>query len=145
MTCTPPWMLTINSAPWNAVQSAYPRTVSIRRLKTVAAGVSDAVGAVGYSGAEQGTTSPEGETILLSGLIASIQLGSAGRTTMNVGLPGNAVQKPVWKVFIPSSAISQYSVRDRDIILDDEGYRYEVSANYWTAAGYELSTVRLEA
>lgn len=144
MTCTPPWMLTINSSPWNALQSAYPRTVSVRRLKTVAGGVADAVGAVGYSGAEQGTSS-EGETILFSGLIASIQLGSAGRTTVNVGLPGDAVSKPVWKIYIPSSVVSQYAIRDRDIILDDEGYRYEVSANLWTTAGYELSTVRLEA
>lgn len=144
MTCTPPWMLTINSSPWTVIQSAYPRTVSVRRNKTVA-GVTDALGAVGYSGAEQGTVSLEGEIILFSGLIASIQLGAAGRTTVNASLPGDAVSKPIWKVFIPSSAISIYSIRDRDIILDDEGYRYEVAANYWTTGGYELSTVRLEA
>lgn len=144
MACTPPWMMNVNNAPWTAVQSAYPRTVSIHRQRTVA-GNTDTIGAEGYSGAEQGQATPEGEDIMFSGLIASIQLGAAGRTSTNIGLPGDAVSKPVWKVFIPSGVVRLYSIRDRDIILDDEGYRYEVSANYWTDAGYELSTVRLEA
>jgi hypothetical protein len=38
-----------------------------------------------------------------------------------------------------------YSIRDRDIIVDDEGYRYGVSANYWTGIGYQLDCIRLEA
>jgi hypothetical protein len=38
-----------------------------------------------------------------------------------------------------------YSIRDRDIIVDEEGYRYEVGANYWTQLGYQLSTIREEA
>jgi predicted ATPase len=49
-------------------------------------------------------------------------------------------------VFIPaSSAITIYSIRDRDIIVDDEGYRYEVGANFWTGLGYQVSTIREEA
>lgn len=144
MTCTPPWMVNINCNAWNGVQTAYPRTVDVHRTKTTA-GPSDAIGAEGYSGAEGGTVSPEGEDVLFTNRIASIQVVSAGRTTINVGLPGDAVQKPVWKIFIPASAVPKYSIRDRDILIDDEGYRYHVSANEWTEAGYELSTVRLEA
>jgi hypothetical protein len=61
-------------------------------------------------------------------------------------LPGDATSKPVWNVFIPaSSAITIYSIRDRDIIVDDEGYRYEVGANFWTGLGYQVSTIREEA
>lgn len=150
MTCTPPWMQNVNTAPWNAVQSAYPRTVSVLRAKTIAGADDNQVGAEGYSGNERinstaTATAAEQEASLFSGLIASIQLGAAGRTTVGTNLPGDSVSKPIWKVFIPSGSISQYSIRDRDIILDDEGYRYQVSANYWTDAGYELSTVRLEA
>lgn len=143
MTPLIPWLVTVNSAPWNSAQPVYPRKVDIHRNRTVA-GLLDVIGPTGYSGAEQGAGA-EGEVPLLIGLPASIQLGSAGRTTVNVGLPGDAVSKPVWKVFIPASVIKQYAVRDRDVLLDDEGYRYEVSANLWTASGYELSTVRLEA
>ena len=140
---TLPWMTTVNTAPWNAAQPIYPHTVSVRRAKTVAGGT-DVIGNVGYSGAEQGT-GVEGETVLFTGLPASIQLGAAGRTTKGTELPGDATSRPIWNVFIPASAITQYSVRDRDIIVDDEGYRYEVGANQWTAAGYQLSTIRQEA
>lgn len=143
MTCLP-WIQNVNNAPWNtSSQPVYGRTVDIHRQKTVA-GVTDSIGNVGYSGAEQGVA-VEGEVVLFTALPASIQLGSAGRATTNVGLPGNAVQKPVWKIYIPAGSIAQHAVRDRDIIIDDEGYRYEVSANLWTAAGYEVSTIRLEA
>ena len=139
---TLPWM-TAPPMPWQAGQSVYPRTVSVRRSKTVT-GTTDAIGNVGYSGAEQGTGS-EGEAILFTGLPASIQLGAVGRTTKSGELPGDAVTKPIWNIFIPANVITQYSIRDRDIILDDEGYRYEVGANYWTGLGYQLSTVRQES
>jgi hypothetical protein len=143
MSC-PPWLATINNAPWNTSQPVFMRTVALHRLRTVA-GVNDSIGGVGYSGAEQSLSSLEGEIILLTGLPASIQLATAGKTTKNAELPGDATTRPVWNIFIPASAIAIYTIRDRDILLDDEGYRYEVGANYWTAAGYQLSTIRLEA
>ena len=142
MTCLP-WMMNVNNAPWLDQQNPYPRVVTVSRNKTVA-GTNDAIGNVGYSGAEQGTGS-EGETVLFSGLPAAIQLKAGGRTTKSGELPGDSVTKPVWDIYIPASAISIYSIRDRDIITDDEGYRYEVGANYWTDAGYQLSTIRQEA
>lgn len=142
----PPWMNTVNTAPWNSstTQTNYPRTISIRRLKTVA-GTTDAVGAVGYSGAEQDPNDIQGEVILYDNVPATIQLGASGRTNKGTELPGDAISRPVWNILIPATALPRYAVRDRDIILDDEGYRYEVGANYWTPLGYQLSTVREEA
>lgn len=142
---TVPWLTTMNTAPWNNAQGVYFRTISVHRQKTVA-GSTDNIGNVGYSGAEQGT-GIEGEDVIISGISAYIQLGSSGSRSRTAGgaIPGDAVTKPIWTIFIPSAVISQYTVRDRDIIIDDEGYRYEVGANFWTSAGYQLSTIREEA
>jgi hypothetical protein len=143
---TLPWMMTSNAAPWVLQQPVYNRTVFISRNLTVA-GNTDAIGADGYSGAEQGSTggTTEGEFILFTKLPANIQLKTAGRTTKTGGMPGDAITAPVWTILIPASAISQYDIRDRDIITDDEDYRYAVGANVWTIAGYELSAIREEA
>ena len=82
----------MNIAPWTTAQPVYPRKVAIHRQKTVAGGVMDTIGDAGYSGAEQGSTA-EGEDVLLTDLPAAIQLGSAGRATTNVGLPG--INRPI--------------------------------------------------
>jgi len=37
------------------------------------------------------------------------------------------------------------AVRDRDILVDDEGYRYEVGHAYWNILGMKLQCIRLEA
>ena len=137
-----PWLNTVNTNAWNSSQPVFPRKVEVHRMKTVA-GTTDIIGDGGYSGAEQGS-GPEGESVLYTGLSASIQVGAAGRTTKAGELPADAVTKPIWNIFIPASVASQYQIRDRDIIVDDEGYRYQVSTNYWTGLGYQLSTVRLE-
>lgn len=140
-----PWLISNSNAPWLQQQPVYPRLVSILRNSTVAGPIgTDAIGNVGYSGAEQGSGS-EGEVVLFTNLAASIQLKAGGRTTKSGELPGDSVTKAVWEIFIPSSAVARYSIRDRDIISDDEGYRYEVGANYWTQEGYQLSTIREEA
>lgn len=130
--------------PWEIAQAIYPRTVAVHRSKTAAA-QSPGIGNVGYFGREQSTNAgdPEGETVLFTGLPASIQAKSPGRTRGQM-LPSDVSEKPVWVILIPASAIAQYSIRDRDILVDDESYRYQVSQNYWTNAGYELSCIRLE-
>lgn len=139
-----PWTNNANTYPWTTnAQNIYIRSVTLSRINSVA-GTTDVIGNAGYSGAELGV-GIEGETILFTGLPASIQLGAAGRTNKGTELPGDAIARPVWNIFIPATAIAQYSVRDRDIIIDDEGYRYMVGANYWTQLGYQLSTIRQEA
>lgn len=142
---TLPWIVNANSAPWLQQQPTYPRVISIYRNSTVA-GTNDAIGDVGYSGAEQGiTTDGQGEVLIVKGLSAAIQLKAGRSTSKSTELPMDAITKPVWTIFIPATSISIYSIRDRDIIYDDEQYRYEVGSNYWTSFGYELSTIREEA
>jgi hypothetical protein len=105
----------------------YPRTVSINRMKTTGGATSANIGLVGYSGAEQ-STSPsdlQGETVLYSGLAASIQAQSTGRKVDGT-LPADAVVKPTWFIFLAAGMMSPPLGAIRDLIYDDEGYRNEV-------------------
>jgi hypothetical protein len=140
-----PWEAQVNrvQAVTGGGQIVHDRLISIRRLKTVA-GSNDAVGDVGYSGAEAGTTSPASEVVLYTDIACNISARTPGRTR-SVTLPGSVVEKPIWIIQLPIWAVPQYAVRDRDILQDDEGYRYEVSAADYSSLGYHLSTVRLEA
>lgn len=145
----PPSMLTqpvvIATGPGGTgAATLYPRIVSVHRQKTVA-GTTDNIGLGGYSGEEQ-SISPsdvEGEVVLYTGLPAAIAARTSGRTKGTL-LPGDIVFKPAWTISIPIPAITIYSIRDRDIIIDDENYRYAVGSNYWTGLGYQLDCVRLE-
>ena len=132
----------------------YPRTIQIRRLKTEAVqggntivpGTQE-VGLLGYSGAEQSDspTDPIGELILFKNVCCTIQSAQSGRTKEGY-LPTDVTLKPLWIIIIPGPPLGlpQYSIRDRDIILDDEGYRYGVDQNWFTILGYQLSCVRME-
>jgi hypothetical protein len=124
----------------------YPRTIEVHRLKTNAGPTDSAVGLVGYSGAEQ-STSPsdaQGETVLFTGISASIQAGATGRKK-NSSLPQDVIVQPTWIIMTPKRALKRGSVRDRDIVIDDESYRYEVGQAYWNLLGYRLICIRLEA
>jgi hypothetical protein len=130
--------------PWEAAQPIYDRIVAVHRIKTEAGPGGGTIGEGGYSGPDQGT-GPEGEAVLYTGLPCSIQQKSPGRTKGTL-LPADIVQKPEWVIEIPIWApIARYDIRDRDIVIDDEGYRYGVGSNRWTVFGYRLSCVRLEA
>jgi hypothetical protein len=124
----------------------YPRTIEIRRNETNA-GPSDAViGLAGYSGTEATTspTNPADEAVLFTGIPASIQAGQTGRKK-DSALPQDVVFAPTWHIFTPLSALPKGSVRDRDIIVDDEGYRYEVGQAYWNRLGGKWICIRMEA
>lgn len=141
-----PWE-NIAPPPWEQQQPLYDRTVAVHRSKTNAVSGAGAqqIGLTGYSGREQSTAASdtEGEMVLFINLPASIQAKRAGRFMAGL-VPSDITQKPQWAIIIPASALPQYSIRDRDIIVDDEAYRYEVAQNYWTAFGYQLECVRLE-
>lgn len=130
------------------VNPLFPRTVEVHRQKTNAVNSSGVqqVGLQGYSGREQTTAAgdAEGETTLYTGLPAAIFPKAAGKIK-NGALPGDFTEKPQWGISIPFTALPQYSIRDADIIIDDEGYRYGVTQNSWTVLGYQLVCVRLEA
>ena len=129
--------------PWEAAQPVYDRIVAVHRIKTEAGPGAGNIGLGGYSGPEQGA-GPEGEVVLLTGLPCSIQQKAAGKTKAGM-LPADVIQKPEWVIEIPIWApVARYQIRDRDIVIDDEGYRYGVASNRWTVFGYRLSTVRLE-
>lgn len=124
----------------------YPRLIEIRRPKTVAGstGAGDDIGYVGYSGEEDSETSAGGYTTLFTGIPASIQAGATGQKRVGE-LPANAFSQPTWRIFVPLESLAQYSVRDRDIVVDDEEYRYLVGQAYWNVLGYRLTCIRLEA
>ncbi len=124
----------------------YPRTIAIRRAKTVAesTGTGDTIGYAGYSGVEDSPSSDNGYDTLFTGIPASIQAAATGQKRVGE-LPGNAFSQPTWRIFIPLESLAQYSVRDRDIIEDDEGYRYLVGQAYWDSLGYQLRCIRLES
>lgn len=99
----------------------HPRTITIKRP-----GAQTGVGAVGYGG-----QLPSTETPLFTGLEASIQ---AARTpgSSGVGLPGDS-RGSGWQIFFKGPAVG--AVRNRDIIIDDQGNRYQVSTAYWNPLG----------
>jgi hypothetical protein len=124
----------------------YPRTIEIHRVGTNAGAADTVIGLAGYSGAEATTspTNPADEAVLFTGIPASIQAKRYG--TKNAGgMPQDAVYLPSWDIFIPLSALAKGSVRDRDMVVDDEGYRYEVGQAYWNRLGYRLICIRMEA
>jgi len=125
----------------------YPRTIDVHRQRTNAVvGGDQQVGLVGYGGREQSTNSSDtiGETVLYTGIPATITPMTAGRIKKG-DLPSDYTEKPQWKVSMPSTALPRYAIRDGDILVDDEGYRYGVTQNTWTILGYQVSCVRLEA
>ncbi|WP_232243723.1 hypothetical protein [Paraburkholderia sp. SOS3] len=86
---------------------------------------------------------PANETIVATGLPASIQL-KKGKGRPDAGLPADAVEKTLWTVFIPRGAAQLGLIRTNDIVTDDLGERYQVSAPYWNSLGYALQVELLE-
>jgi len=126
----------------------YCRTIEVHRNKTVAGATDTVIGLTGYSGSEASTSTsdPAGEVVLFTGVPASIQAKRFGQKNVNAGgLPQDIVWLPAWDIFIPASSLAKDTVRDRDIIVDDENYRYEVGQAYWNRLGMKLVCVRLEA
>jgi hypothetical protein len=64
--------------------------------------------------------------VLFTGVPASIQSAATGRKK-DSSLPQDAVFAPTWFIFVPKGALAKDSIRDRDFIIDDQGYRYEVA------------------
>jgi hypothetical protein len=114
----------------------YPRVVAISRPNAKAP---TQVGDVGYS-AERG---PVDETVVATGLPASIQLDRSGQRNPE-GLPTDAPSDPVWKLFIPKSAAALGTIRSSDVCTDDMGQRYVIQAPYWNSLGHACRMMMLE-
>jgi hypothetical protein len=133
----------LHSFEMAAMSFLYPRIIEVHRSKNIAVPPSP-IGSTGYSGREElvSYADPEGETVLIQSLAASIQARGIGRATGEQLLPGNVNKAPQWRIYTQPIAVG--TIRDNDIIYDDEGYRYQVAMNYWTPMGYKLEVVRLE-
>jgi hypothetical protein len=120
----------------------YPRTVDLHRSKNPA--LPSATGLGTYEGREASTAAidPEGETVIMQSIPCSIESRGIGRATGQMTLPGNVTKHPQWKILTPSLPL--YTIRDNDILIDDEGYRYQVALNSWGITGYTLDCIRLE-
>lgn len=111
----------------------YPRTVALTRPAPSAQ-----FGNVGYN-----AELPVNETVVASGLPASIQLSRQGAKP-DAMLPGDQDKRTYWKVIIPLGALAQGVARVRDLVTDDLGVRYQVLGPYFNSLGYTLLCERLE-
>lgn len=113
----------------------YPRTIAITRpVENLAVGIQP------YSGVQQAT-----ETPVVSGIPASVQAASGSARPRGGDLPASPPAPIQWNVFIPRGKVANGIIQDRDVVTDDLGDRYQVSAAYWNSMGWKLLTIRLEA
>jgi hypothetical protein len=119
-----------------------PRTIELHRSKNPATPSDTGLGT--YQGREASTdfSDPEGEAILLTNIACDIQSRGIGRSTGAMTLPGNISKHPQWRII--TGLLALHTIRDNDILIDDEGYRYQVALNQWSALGYVLDCIRLE-
>lgn len=84
-----------------------------------------------------------GEVAIKFGIPASM-IGTTGRATGVGELPSDAPGPSRWRVYVPQSAFPKGTIKDRDILTDDQGERLQVSADYFSTIGYRIECVRLE-
>lgn len=128
--------------PGGINNSLFPRTVDLHRSKNPAS--SSDVGLGDYEGREASTdfSNPRGEAVLISGIACQIESRGIGRSTGAMTVPANVSKNPQWRIL--TGAMPLHTIRDNDILVDDEGYRYQVALNQWTILGYMLDCIRLE-
>lgn len=133
---TRPWEENQGRAPWQAAQPLFDRVISIYRQATELA-----PGNVGYMGQNRTT-----ETLLFSGIAASIQ-ATASRATRSGDdrQPYDAPGPVVWNIIVPFSTAPLGGLKTRDIVVDDVGDRYQVSAAYPDGVVWKLASLRLDA
>jgi hypothetical protein len=108
----------------------YPRVISITRPPVLSG-----IGAQPYQGLETGT-----ETTVATGISASIQQCKESKQPA-ANLPGDVTRGTLWYIFFRREL---GLVRDRDIITDDLGIRYQITAAYWKSLGYKCLCERLQ-
>lgn len=106
----------------------YPQTVRIERPVAPAQ-----IGLQAYSAPAQRT--------VIGTFPASIQLKKEVGA-LAAQLPADVSRRTYWQVFIQAP---NGTMRDRDILTDDQGIRYQVTGAYWTPLGYSALCERLEA
>ncbi|HZQ41357.1 MAG TPA: hypothetical protein VFA87_11200 [Rhizomicrobium sp.] len=112
----------------------YPRTIKITRP--------GAQTGVGFNPAYAAEQQAE-ETKIACNIPASIQARSSGGRNP-VGLPGDSAMN-MWRVLTPLGALADGQVKNRDLIYDDLGRKFQVSADYTNSLGADFIVERLEA
>jgi len=153
--CPPSWGSNSGLRPWETAATATPpgltagsalvynRVINVHRT-VVQADTTPVVGDTGYSGETQVVGPAAGqEQVIYTGVPAVISAKAAGRS--KGPLPGDVVYLTAWTIGVPVDAIPEFGIRDKDIIIDDDGYRYFVGAAGWTSLQWNLECVRLEA
>lgn len=108
----------------------YPRTITIRRPNPTTG-----VGNLGYQGLQ-----PADETVIAQNIKASIQR-IQNIKNLEAKLPGDVPSGTVWAIFFK---FQKGALKDRDVIIDDEGIRYQVAAAYWNSLGCKAFCERLQ-
>lgn len=114
----------------------YPRFVSIHRPNNTAPLAGDA----GYLGVSRAA-----ETIIVEGLAASIQ-PLADLSAPLAHVPADTIGRTSWRIYVRRAPGQQLpEIYARDIVVDDHGERYQVTAAYHEMLGYQLRVERLIA
>lgn len=92
----------------------------------------------GYSG-----VTAAAETEIYFDLPASIQPRSSVRQHVN-SLPSDQRSPYVWSFYLKNGAVPVGGIKNRDIIVDDQGERYQVEASQWTLLGCHIRALMLE-
>lgn len=110
-----------------------------RRVKFFRPCAESTVGAAPYQGLTRGK-----EAALFEGceFRAGVQWRADG-SAPSAKLPGDAPRGGFWEVLV--LGLKPGDVRDRDIVVDDVGVRYQVYADYITPINAQLKCQRLEA
>lgn len=127
----------------------YPRTIELRRPRANSADVvgTPVVGALPYQGTEQteATGNVNAEDVLQSGIPATISPVGIGKVKGLDIVPSDSPGPVQYVITTLPGVLSDGAVRDRDILVDDYGYRYQIAAEQFTPLGYSIRAMRLEA
>lgn len=108
----------------------YPRTIAVDRP---AAETDPGVTEYGYLARAD-------EAPQLAGLPCSIQQrATAGQT--GAQLPSDTRANTAWRIFIPLRALRDpTAIQPNDVVIDDLGRRFQVTAAYFNSLGFNLLT-----
>jgi len=143
---TRPWESAIGARPWEAAQSLFIRTITIKRPPTLPTVNTEPLYQTGeVAPAYQGTDAAD-ETLIVPAIPANIEVAASGRNTASGGLPDDAPGPIKWTIVLPAFVMATMPlILDGDVIYDDLGNRYQVAAYQPSALGARIDTVRAEA
>lgn len=124
----------------------YNRRITVRRPRIGSAERPGRLPDVGlqddYSGVNQGDDF--NESVVARDLPANIQYVGQARAK-GAELPADTQNRTNWDIYLPPKVSRLGLVKVRDVVVDELGNRYQVTAPDWGALGYRLRTELEEA